>query len=67
MIIIMRFCEHNVLYPKYIYIYEFRLVQGDVYGPHDIFCLLFKKAEKLQVHDLYLNQILGHFEIQKNS
>ena len=58
MIVIMRFDENNVLCPKYIDIYEFRGVWGGVHCPPYIFCLLFKKTEKVQKHDLYLNQIL---------
>ena len=27
-------------------------------------CLLFMKTEKVQEHDLYLNQILHHFDLQ---
>ena len=31
-----------------------------------MFCLLFfKKKEKVQEHDLYLNQILHHFHLNK--
>ena len=47
MIIIMRFDENNVLYPKYIDIYEFGVgYGGDVHIPPHIFCLLFKKQKK---------------------
>ena len=49
----------------YIYIYEFRGVLGDVHIPPNIFCLLFKITEKLKEHDLYLNQILHHFDLKK--
>ena len=49
----MRFGENNVLGPKYIDIYEFRGVQGDVHIPPYIFCLLSKKTEKVQEHDQY--------------
>ena len=50
----MRFGENIVLGPKYIDIYEFRGgTEGDVHGPLYIFCLLFKKTEKVQEHDLY--------------
>ena len=50
----MRFGENIVLCPKYIYIYEFGGgEQGDVHIPLYIFCLLFKKTEKVQEHDLY--------------
>ena len=59
----MRFGK-NVLGPKYIDIYKFWGVQGDVHIPLYIFCLLFKKTEKVQEHDLYLNQIL-HFDLKK--
>ena len=52
-IINMRFGENNILCPKYIDIYEFQGVQG-MY----IVCLLFKNKEKVQEHNLYLNQIL---------
>ena len=37
----------------------------EVHGPPYIFCLLFKKTEKVQEHDLYLNQILHHFYLKK--
>ena len=40
---------------------NFRWVWGGLHGPPNIFCLLFKKTEKIQEHDLYLNQILHHF------
>ena len=50
----MRFGENNVLCPKYIYIYEFQGVWGEgLHIPKYIFCLLFKKIEKVQEHDLY--------------
>ena len=51
----MRIGENNVLGPKYIDIYEFRGVQegGDIHIPPYIFCLLFKKTEKIQDHYLY--------------
>ena len=38
----------------------------DENGPPSIFCLLFKKVEKVQDHNLYLNQILHHFDFKKN-
>ena len=38
---------------------------GDVHIPLYNFCLLFKKMEKVQEHDLYLNQILHHFDFKK--
>ena len=60
----MRFGENNVLCPKYIGIYECQGVQGgDIHGPPYIFCLLNKKTEKVQVHDLYLNKIIHHFDL----
>ena len=54
-IIIMRFGENNVLCKKYIDIYmNFGgYGGGDVHIPPNIFCLLFKKTEKVQEHDLY--------------
>ena len=38
---------------------------GNVHDPPNIFCLLLKKTEKVQEHDLYLNQILHHFDLKK--
>ena len=64
MIITMKFGENNVLCPKYIDIYEFWRIQGDIHGPLYIFCLLFKKTKKVQEHDQYLNQILHHFDLK---
>ena len=50
----MRFSENNVLCPKYIDIYEIGgLRGGGVHIPPYIFCLLFKKMEKVKEHDLY--------------
>ena len=37
---------------------------GDLHCPPYIFCLLFKKTEKVHVH-LYLNQILHYFHLKK--
>ena len=37
---------------------------GDIHGPLYIFCLLLKKKEKVQEYDLYLNQILHHFDLK---
>ena len=31
------------------------------------FFLLFKKTDKVQEHDVYLNQILNHFDLKKYS
>ena len=60
----MRFGENNVLCSKYIDTYEIWGVQRGrtLYTVH--FCLLFKKTEKVQEHDLYLNQILHHFDLK---
>ena len=61
-IIIMRFSENNVLCSKYIDIYEFRRVRGwCTYSTVHFLFIIQKKAEKVQEHDLYLNQILHHF------
>ena len=43
----MRFGENNVLCPKYINIYEFWEVQGDVHGPPYIFLLLKKNRKSI--------------------
>ena len=53
MIIIMTFGENNILGPKYIDIYEFQEVQGGCTYTTIHFCLLLKKMEKVQEHDLY--------------
>ena len=37
---------------------------GDEHIPPYIFCLLFKKPKKVPEHDLYLNQILHHFDVK---
>ena len=51
--IVLRFGENNVVGPKYINIYEFwGGFEGDVHISPYIFCLLFKKTEKVQEHDL---------------
>ena len=39
--------------------------KGDIDIPLYIFCSLFKITEKVQEHDLYLNQILQHFYLKK--
>ena len=39
--------------------------EGDVHIPPHIFCLLFKTMGKVQEHDLYLNQIIHHFDLKK--
>ena len=46
MIIIMRFGENNVLCPKYIDIYEFWGVWGDILGPPYVFLYYSKKRKK---------------------
>ena len=53
-----------MFYVKNISIYmNFGGHVGDVHIPPFIFCLLFKKTEKVQEHDQYLNQILHHFDL----
>ena len=62
-IIIMRFGENNVLCPKYndiIILYEF---WGGTYSTVH-FSFIIKKTEKVQEHDLYLNQIRHHFDLK---
>ena len=61
----MRFGENNILCPKYNDIYEFRGYGRTYMINRPIFCLLLKKMEKVQEHDLdlYLNQILHHFNL----
>ena len=61
--IIMRFVKNNVLCPKYINIYEFWRVRWSTIH----FLFIIKKNEKVQEHDLYLNQILHHFDLKKIS
>ena len=63
-IIIMGFGENNVLLEIFFDMYKFWEWRGGegVHGTPDIFCLLFKKNEK--VHDLYENQILHHFYLK---
>ena len=52
-----------MFYVQNISIYmSFEGYVGDVHGPLYIFCLLFKKMEKVQEHDQYLNLILHHFD-----
>ena len=59
----MRFCENYVLCPKYIDIYEFGGVWGGcTYSTVHFLFIIQKKTEKVQEHDLYLNQILYHFD-----
>ena len=37
---------------------------GDEHIIPYIFCLLLKKMKKVQEHDLYLNQIIHHFDLR---
>ena len=63
-IIIMRFGENNVLCTKYTDIYmNFGGYRGYIYIPPNIF-FYHSKNEKVQEHDLYLNQILHHFDLK---
>ena len=59
--IIMRFLE-NVFFLKHIDIYEFWGVRGGRTYSTVHFLFIIKKTEKVQEHDLYLNQILHHFD-----
>ena len=59
----MRFGENNVLCPKYIDINEFWGVRGGRTYSTIHFLFIIKKNEKVQEHDLYLNQILHHFDL----
>ena len=60
----MGFGENNVLCPKYIDIYEFPAgCTGGRTWSTVHFLLLFKKVKKVEEHDLYLNQILHHFDL----
>ena len=34
---------------------------------HTFFVYYLKKTEKVQEHDLYLNQLIHHFDLKKNS
>ena len=52
----MRFGENNVLCSKYIDIYEFQW-----YGATVHFFFIIQKMEKVQEHDLYLN---NHFDLK---
>ena len=63
----MRFGENNVLYSKYIDIYEFKRVWGRHTGSTVHFLFIIKKNGKIQEQDLYLNKILHHFDLKKNS
>ena len=64
MIIIMRFGK-NVLCPKYNDIYEFRGVRMGRTWSTVHFLFVIQKTYKVQEHDLYLNQILHHFDLKK--
>ena len=61
----MRFGKNNVLCPIYINIYEFWGVWGGCTWSTVHFLCILKKTEKVQEHDLYLNQILHHFDLKK--
>ena len=65
MIIIMRFGKNNVLCPKYIDIYEFWGIQGRNTWSTVHFLFIIQKMEKVQEQNLYLNQILHHFDLNK--
>ena len=43
----------------------FTAVWSPWHGPPYIFLLFFIKMEKVQEHDLYLNLVLHHFDLQK--
>ena len=58
----MIFGRNNVLCPKFIRIYEFRGVWGGRTYSTLHFLFIIQKTEKVQEHDLYLNQILHHFD-----
>ena len=58
----MRFVEKNVLCPKYVDIYEFRGIREGSTWSTVHFLFITEKTEKVQEHDLYLNQILLHFD-----
>ena len=64
MIIIMKFGKYNVLCPKYINIYEFRGVREGRTWSTIHFLFIIKKKQKVKEHDLYLNQILHHFDLK---
>ena len=54
-----------MFYVKNISIYmNFGGYGGDVHIPSYIFCLLFKKREKVEEHDLFLNQIIHPFGLK---
>ena len=57
----MRFGKNIVWGPKYIDIYEFRGCTEEGGCTWSTVHFLFKKTDKVQEHDLYLNQILHHF------
>ena len=61
----MRFGENNVYVQNISIHMNFGGYGGDVHGPPYIYCLLLKKnTEKVQEHDLYLNQILHHYDLK---
>ena len=54
MIIIMRFCENNVLGPKYIDIYKFWGFIGGLDSPPYVFIIIIiHKTGKVEEHDPY--------------
>ena len=53
-----------MFYVQNILIWVSGVYEGDVHGPLYIFCLLFRKTEKVHKHDLYLNQILHDFDLK---
>ena len=61
----MRFGENNVLGPKYINIYEFWRVGDGTNMVHHTFFVYYLCTKKVQEHDLYINQILYHFDSKK--
>ena len=66
-VIIIIFDENYVLGPNILIYINFGGERGGgLHGPPYIFSLLFIKSEKVKEHDLYLNQILHHFDLQKN-
>ena len=55
-----------IFYVQNISIYmNFTRYRRDIHGPLYIFCLLLKKIEKVQEHDLYINKIQHHFDLKK--
>ena len=65
----MRFDENNVLGQKYINILymNFGVLWRGMYMVHLSFFFYYSKKWKVQEYDLYLNQILHHFDFKKKS